>query len=128
MGEIMTATKKHVLEQVVSDCRAQFDRAIANAEIALENFRTEHYQTIAASAGKIAALESELEMLDALEQTRRAAQTRREIATAVSDHEQIVNGANNRLQHAYQDYVRAFSAATMAMECSFNSAMAGIAK
>jgi len=124
----MTDTKKHLLEQVVADCRAQFERTIANAEIALENFRTEHYQTIAKSAGKIAALESDLEMFDALEQTRRAAQTRLEIAAAVQDHEQVVIGANNRLQHACENYIRAFSAAAMAMECSFNSAIPALAK
>ncbi len=124
----MTDSKKHILEQVVADCRAKFDRAIANAEIAFENFRTEHYLTIAKSAGKIAALESELETLDALEQTRLAAQTRREIAEAVSDHKQVVIGANNRLQHACEDYVHAFSAASMAMECSFNAALAAAAK
>jgi hypothetical protein len=124
----MTDTKKHLLEQVVADCRSHFDRTIANAEQALENFRTEHYQNIAKSAARIAALESNLEMYDGLEQTRMAAQTRREIAAAVEDHKQVVIGANNRLQHACENYVRAFSSAAMAMECSFNAAMAAAAK
>jgi TolA-binding protein len=120
----MAASHRIVLEQALASARADFDSTMARADLALENFKTEHYQTIAASEAKIAGLESNLEIFDGLEQIRMAAQTRQDIHVAVEAHKDVVKGANAKLAQGFENYTRVCMAAATAMEFAMSAAIA----
>lgn len=110
------------LEEAAAAVRRQFASMIAKAEQVLENRLNEHHRRVTASAARVASLETELETYEALEQDRRAAQVRTELAAAITSHHDEVDGANAALRFAYADYVRAYSSAGIAVEAGFNAA------
>lgn len=124
----MATSRRIVLEQALTAARAQFDSTMARADLALENFKTEHHQTIGASEAKIAELESSLEIFDGLEQIRMAAKVRQEIHEAVEAHKVVVQGANARLGQGFENYTRVCVAAAQAMECAMNAAIAAASR
>lgn len=99
------------LRQSMEASQRQFDSACLRAGEILEARLTEIAGDVQRTASKVASLESNLEIFDGLEQTRMAAQTRREIASAMDYHRGTVDGAKARLQHAWQDYRTAIIAA-----------------
>ena len=105
---------------------SKVDTMIANADRLLDGRRLEHSQTIAASEAKVAGLENELELYEALEQDWRARRVRDELAAAVTQHQETVDMANLALLAAVEHHVRSFSAAGVAVEASFNAAIAAI--
>jgi hypothetical protein len=118
-----TTTNLAALEEALAGCRRQHAAVIENADRILEARRTEHYQRIDKSARRVAGLESELELYDALEQERRAARVRTELAGAIEAHKGEVDGANNALAFAIENHVKALTAAGVAAEASFNAAV-----
>lgn len=107
------------LEAAVRESRKHFDQTITNAEIVLENRRNEYRRQVDESAAKIAALESELELYDALEQERRAALVRMEIAHAIENHHVVVDRARKLTTEAFADFARAFACAGTAFAAGF---------
>jgi len=112
------------LNKALEDCRAQYTRTVENAERILENRRNEHRRLISESEDRVAGLESQLETFEALEHDRLAAQTRKELATAIEDHKQVVDRADRMLTEWARDHARALAAAGIALEASMNAALA----
>jgi hypothetical protein len=101
-----------------------FATQISNADVILENWRNEGARMIRESAEKIASLESSLELLDALEQERRARDTRTELHHAVTAHHGIVDAARNIVKRAVIEHAQAYAAAGVAMNAALAEAMA----
>ena len=120
----MTSSHRIVLERALTAARGQFDSTMARVDLALENFKTEHHQTIGASEAKIAELESSLEIFAGLEQIRMAAKIRQEIHEAVEAHKSVVQGANARLSQGFENYTRVCVAAAQTMESAMRDAVA----
>lgn len=110
------------IQEALTQARATYAQAIEQSEQKLEAFRNQHRETLRKSEEAVAALESELEMLEFFEQERRAALVRAELAQAVERHREVVDGANWQLKDAMKKYVSAVSWAGVAMERAFNAA------
>lgn len=110
------------LDKALADSRAHYERTIADADRILEARRTEHYQLISASEKRLGDLQNQLEMFEALEHERYAAQTRRDLDVAVQQHKAVVEQANLILQGAMLAHARIFAAAGIAFEAGFNAA------
>jgi hypothetical protein len=112
------------IRKSIAAAQRQFEGACAKADRILEAQQNEIAQYVQSSAGKVASLESDLELYDALEQSRRAASTRTEIAAAMNVHHCAVDGAKARLRHAWEDYYVRISAACAALAaCQFEAAV-----
>lgn len=115
-------TTKHI-DDAHAQVLAVYAGKISNADIVLENWRTEGARMIRESAEKVASLESSLELFDALEQERRAALTRTELHQAVEAHHGIVDAARTIVQRAVIEHTQAYAAAGVAMNAALTEAL-----
>jgi hypothetical protein len=101
--------------KAMADAQRIFTAACENADRILDARLNQAALEVSRSASAVASLESELELLDALEQERRAAATRLDIASAVGHHRQTVDRAKVLQRQAWDDYLTAVSAAVTKM-------------
>jgi hypothetical protein len=101
--------------QSMADAQRVFTSACENADRILDARLNEAALEVTRSASAVASLESELELLDALEQERRAAATRLDIASAVAHHRETVDRAKVLQRQAWDEYLTAVSTAVTKM-------------
>jgi hypothetical protein len=101
--------------QAMADAQRTFTAACENADRILDARLNEAALEVSRSASTVASLESELELLDSLEQERRAAATRLDIARAVGHHRETVDRAKVLQRQAWDDYLTAISTAVTKM-------------
>lgn len=111
----MAPTEMNHLDTAFTKAREVYGRKIADADQILENWRNEAARLVRESAEGIAKMESDLELLDALEQERRAAALRLELHHAVQTHHSVVDNARNMVQRAMSECTVAYAAAAAAM-------------
>lgn len=120
----MAPTETKHIEAAHAQSLKVYATQISNADVILENWRNEGARMIRESAEKIASLESSLELLDALEQERRARTTRTELHQAVEAHHGIVDAARNLVKRAVIEHAQAYAAAGVAMNAALAEALA----
>lgn len=120
----MASTEKKHPEDALATARAVYAECISRADTTLEAWQNEAAQRVRKSAENIASLESSLELLEALEQDRRAAALRLELHSAVQAHHDIVDGARNLVKNAMFDCAKAYAAAGVSMVQSLTNSFA----
>ena len=117
-------TSLSAVSQAVAHRQREMERAVTRASTILEAELNDITGMVNASAEHIASLESDLEMFDALEQTRMAAQTRRDLTTAIEHHHAVVDAARRRTEDSMLRYLRSIGGAAVGGEAAFNSVCA----
>lgn len=112
------------VKQAFADAQSLHANALSRSERKLEAARNQHRDRIRLSEEKLAALENQLEMLECFEQERRARDVRMELAAAITQHKQEVDGADWALRAAMRDYIAEQVAAAVAMQHYFAHALA----
>jgi hypothetical protein len=106
-------TPDHVVaaRHAMSEAQRAFNSSLDHAGNTLDSRLTEASQLVWHAAAEVASLQSALELYDGLEQTRLAAKTRLEIATAVSAHRDAVDRAKVLQREAWTGYHQSVMAA-----------------
>lgn len=103
-------TRERTLDTAIIAGMRQFRAAVDRADLNLDARRCEYFARINRSAQRVARLESELENCQA-SFPYRVEETRVQLVAAIESHHSEVDGANNWLRYAVDDYVVAASRA-----------------
>lgn len=88
----------------ISEAQRLFNSTVQEAGLALTSRLTAAAELVQREATELDSLERALELYDGLEQTRMAAKTRTEIATAVGTHRSAVEQAKAMQHEAWTEY------------------------